>query len=137
MYCLMYLNHSGQTRAVHHHARLSAWLIYTHLIQPTQHMDELQLTRSDNYEMLQHGYCVPLTDWGLVKWFNERRDQPPCKRPGRYQVYSDSTRRKTIRLLCVKADDLTFVRVHQKRYFYSSRNNEIRPQAPSRLPTGS
>lgn len=44
---------------------------------------------------------------------------------------------KTIRLLRVKADDLTFVRVHQKRYFYSSRDNEIRPQAPSRLPTGS
>lgn len=84
-------------------------------------MDELQLpTRSAHYGMLQPGYCVPFTDWGLVKLFNERRDQPPCKRPGQYQVYSDSTRRKMIRLLRVKADDLTFVRVHQKRYFYSS-----------------
>lgn len=35
-------------------------------------MDELQLTQSDTYETLQPGYCVPLTDWALVKLFNER-----------------------------------------------------------------
>lgn len=68
--------------------------------------------------MLQLGYCVPLTDWGLVKLFNELRDT--AKWPGQYQVYSDSTLRKMIPLLCVKADNLPFVRVHKIRYFYSS-----------------
>lgn len=101
-------------------------------------MDELQqgvkqLTWSDNYEML------PLGDWnrGLVKLFNKRRGQPPCKRTGWYRVYSDFTRRKMIQLLCVKADDLTLCLFIRNDTFTDRGSNEIGPQAPSRLPNAS
>lgn len=43
-----------------------------------------------------------------------------------------STQRKMIWLLRVEADDLTFVRIHQKRYFYSLCNNESRRLSSSR-----
>lgn len=133
----MYLNHSGQTRAVYHqHAAQCVANLHTSYLTYSAH-DELQqgvkqLTRSDKYEML------PLGDWnrGLVKLFNKRRGQPLCKRTGRYRVYSDFARGKMIQLLCVKADDLTclFIRNDALTDWGSS---EIRPQAPSRLPNAS
>lgn len=81
----------------------------------------------------------PLGDWnrGLVKFFNKRRGQPPCKRTGWYRVYSDFACRKMIQLLRVKADDLTLCLFIRNDTFTDQGSNEIGPQAPSRLPNAS